>query len=181
MHRVPQGSVLGPLFFIIYMNDLHKVIRSHLHLFADDIALYTSGADPALVQHALNSDLASLFEWVTSNGFTMNISKCQSVFMARRHCRHQLCSIQLLLNNNVLQLQKSVKYLGVIVDDGLTWSDQIRYIHKKSLAALAAICRVTMYLSSNILITLYNAFVLPYLTYCCVVWHFCSKSLSDNL
>jgi len=77
-----------------------------------------------LVQHALNSDLASLFEWVTSNGFTVNISKWQSMFMARRHHRHQLCSIQLLLNNNVLQLQKSVKYLGVIVDDGLTWSDR---------------------------------------------------------
>jgi len=109
-------------------------------ILVQNIALYTSGADLALVQHVLNSNLASLFKWVTSNGFTVNISKCQSMFMARKHRRHQLCSIQLLLNNNVLQLQKSVKYLGVIMDDGLTWSDQIRYIRKKSLAALAAIC-----------------------------------------
>ena len=46
---------------------------------------------------------------------------------------------------------------------------------------MVAICRVSLYLSSNVLVTLYNAFVLPYLTYCCVVWHFCSKTASDNL
>ena len=178
---VPQGSVLGPLLFIVYMNDLATVIKSHLHLFADDIALYASSADPVLVQHTLNSDLAALFKWVTSNGFMVNISKCQSMFMARRHRCHQLSSIQLLLNNSALQTHKSVRHLGITVDDGLTWSDQVKYVRKKSLSTLAAIHRVSLYLSSNVLVTLYNAFVLPYLTYCCVVWHFCSKTLSDNL
>ena len=174
VHRgVPQGSVLGPLMFIIYMNNLPNVIcHSHLHLFADDITMYISGADPVLVQDDLNSDLASLFEWVTSNGFAVNVSKSQSMLLARRHRRHQLSSIQLLLNNNVLRVHKSVKYLGIIVDENLSWSEQVRNVRRRSLCALAAIRRVSLCLPSNILITLYNAFILPYLTYCCVVWHF---------
>ena len=101
----------------------------------------------------------------------MNISKCQSMVLARKHRRHQLPSIQLLLHNNVIQPQRSVKYLGALVDECLNWSDH----------ALAAIRRISVYLSTNIMIILYNAFVLLYLTYCCVVWHFCSKLLSDQL
>ena len=163
------------------MNGLPNVINSHLHLFADDIAMYTSGTDPAIVQHKLNSDLASLFEWMTSNGFTVNMSKCQSLFLARRHRRHQLSTIRLLLDNNLIQPQRSIRYLGVIVDEYLNWSDHVRSVRRRSLAALAAIQKVSICLSSKILTTLYNAFVLPYLTYCCVVWHFCSKSLTDNL
>ena len=157
------------------------VCHSHLHLFANDIAMYFSDTEPVLVQDRLNSDLASLFTWVTSNGFEVNVSKSQSMLMARRHRRHQLSSMQFLMNNNVLQLHKSVKYLGIIVDEGLSWSEQIGYVRKRSLSVLAAIHRVSFCLSSNVLVTLYNVFVLPYLTYCCVVWHFCSKTASDNL
>ena len=58
--------MLGPLLFVIYVNDLPKVFsHSHLHLFADDVDMHASGADPTLVQSHLNSDLASLFEWAT--------------------------------------------------------------------------------------------------------------------
>ena len=102
------------------------------------------------------------------------------MLLARRRRHHLLSSIQLLMNNSVLQLNKS-KYLGIVVDEGLSWSEQIGYIRRRSLSALAAIRKVSLYLSSNVLVTLYNAFVLPYLTYCCVVWHFCSKTSSDNL
>ena len=124
---------------------------------------------------------------MTSNGFEVNVSKSQSMLMARRYRRHQLSSMQFLMNNNVLQLHKSVKYLDVIVDEGLSWSEQNEYVRRslsvlaRSLSVLAAIRSVNLYLSSNVLVTLYNAFVLPYLTYCCVVWHFCSKTASDNL
>ena len=182
LHRgVPQESVLGPLLFIIYMNDLPSVIcHSHLHQFADDIAMYTSSTDPVLVQDHLNFDLTSLSDWVTSNGFTVNVTKSHSMLLARRRRRHLLFSIQFLLNNSVLQLIKSIKYFGIIVDEGLSWSEQIGYVRRRSLSALAAIRKVSLYLSSKVLITLYNAFVLPYLTYCCVVWHFCSKTSSDE-
>ena len=99
--------------------------------------MYTSGADPVSVQDHLTLDLASLFAWVTSNGFAVNVSKSQSMLLARRNRRHQLSSMQFLLNDNVLQLHKSVKYLGINVDEGLSWSEQIRYVRRSgSLSAL---------------------------------------------
>ena len=63
------------------------------------LPMYTSSTDPVSVQDHLNSDLASLSKWVTSNGFTVNVSKSQSMLLARRHRRQQLSSIQFLLNN----------------------------------------------------------------------------------
>ena len=104
--------------------------------------MYTSSTDPVSVQDRLNSDLASLSKWVTSNGFTVNVSKSQSMLLARRRRRQQLSSIQFLLNNSVLQLNKSVKYLGIIVDDGLSWSEQIGYVFYAGEACL----RVCIYL-----------------------------------
>ena len=97
--------------------------------------MYTSGADPVSVQDHLNLDLASVFVWVTSNGFAVNVSKSQSMLLARRHRCHQLSSIQFFLNDTVLQLHKSVKYLGVIVDERLSWSEQIGYVCRRSLSA----------------------------------------------
>ena len=104
---VPQGSVLGPLLFISYTNDLPNVLNSHVHLFANDIAMYVSDTDPTLVQDKLNSDLASLFKWVTSNGFSVNISKCHSMFLAGRHYHNQLSTIRLMLNSNFIEPQRS--------------------------------------------------------------------------
>ena len=142
--------------------------------------MYVTNADTALIQAHINSDLASLSQWATTNGVKINISKCQSMVLARRHWRSQ-ASIKFLINNVRLLPQKCVKYLGVLVDQDLNWSQQVSHIRRKSLAALALVRRVSSIMPTKVLLSLYNAFVLPHLTYCCVVWHFCSNTLSDNL
>ena len=104
--------------------------------------------------------------------------------LARSHRCHQLSSTQFLLNDNVLQHHKLVKYLGIIVDEGLSWSEQIGYVRRRSLSALAAIRRVSLYLSSNILVTLYMqcfCFTLPHLLLWGLTFRFCFKSISKNL
>ena len=72
-------------------------------------------------------------------------------------------------------------YLGVLVDQDLNWSQQVSHIRRKSLASLVLVRRVSSFMPTTVLLSLYNAFVLPHLTYCCMVWHFCSNTLSDNL
>ena len=182
MRGVPQGSVLGPLLFIIYMNDLPAVIQhSHMNLFADDIALYVIHSDPCTVQTYLNHDLSLIFQWVTSNGFKVNVSKSQLLLLARRHRRNELSSIQIFLAGNLIQPKSCVKYLGILVDSDLAWTEHIHSLRKKCLAVLSVIRRISIYMPTTLLKTLYKAFVLPCLTYCCCVWHFCSGTVSDHL
>ena len=133
MRAVPQGSVLGPLLFIIYMNDLPTVLQhSHINLFADDIALYVIHSDPCTVQTYLNHDLSLIFQWVTSNGFKVNVSKSQLLLLARRHRRNELSSIQIFLAGNLIQPKSCVKYLGVLVDSDLAWTEHIQSIRKSA-------------------------------------------------
>ena len=77
---VPQGSILGPLLFSIYVNHLPGIMNhSQIALFADDIAMYFSNADAVLVQAHINSDLALLSRWAAGNGFRINVFKCQEL------------------------------------------------------------------------------------------------------
>ena len=120
MHGVPQGSVLGPLLFIIYMNDLPAVLQhSHMNLFADDIVLYVMHSDPGILQTYLNHDLSFIFQWVTSNGFKVNVSKSQSLLLARRQRWVELSSIQIFLDGNLIQPNNCVKYLQTWCPCGL--------------------------------------------------------------
>ena len=83
MRGVPQGSVSGPLLFIMYMNDLPTVLQhSYMNLFADDTALYVIHSDPCTVQTYLNYDLSLIFQWLTSNGFKVNVFKSQILLLA---------------------------------------------------------------------------------------------------
>ena len=143
---VPQGSVLGPLLFSICMNDLpENMCHSQIALFADDIAMYVINANAALVQARIDSDLALLSQWATTNGFKINVFKCQPMVLSRRHQRSQADSIQFLISGVPLLPQKCVKYLGVLVDQDLYWSQQVSYVRRKSLAALAIVRRVSSY------------------------------------
>ena len=103
---VPQGYVLGALLFSIYMNNLPETMcHPQIALFADDIVMYVTNVDAVLVQAHINSDLALLCQWATTNGFRINISKCQSMVLARRHQRRQVSSIQFLINDIPLCLR----------------------------------------------------------------------------
>ena len=121
-----------------FMNDLPGTTNfSQIALFADEIALYFSNGDAVLVQTNINSDLALLSHWIADNQFRINVSKFQSMVLARRNRRSQVASIR--FNDEPLPLQMCVKYLGVLVDQDLTWSQQVGHVRRKSLAALATI------------------------------------------
>ena len=134
---VPQGSVLGPLLFLLHINDLPSVVTSQVRLFADDCLLYRpiQSVDD---QEALQRDLAALELWGDTWGMRFNAKKCNMMTIARaRHPRTHLYS----LNNHILQTVAQEKYLGITISNDLNWSAHINNITNKSNSKLGFLRR----------------------------------------
>ena len=168
---VPQGSVLGPVLFLIYINDI--VNSSHIMkfiLFADDTNAYHSDSDWSRLVLTLNSELDKLSVWLRSNKLSLNIKKCNYILFG--HKKVPLCDSELhiLINGQKLERVEHTKFLGVIVDSKLTFSNHIQYISLKILKGLGIMCKLRNILPSSVLLTLYYTLIYPYLTYCTIIW-----------
>ena len=127
---VPQGSVLGPLFFLIYINDLAEGLQnSKAALFADDTAIYCSATSAADLQLHLNEDLKIVSKWMETNKLTNKLTKLMVIRGKQRLSR--LNSIELTINEELIDQVDKFKYLGIIINESLDWSDHIDYVQSK--------------------------------------------------
>ena len=121
---IPQGSILGPLLFIIYINDLAQVSEVLCTiLFADDTTVTIQGDNESVLINTLNIELEKLNIWLQANKLTINESKSHYMIFHRR--RRKIDINNPSLNNNVLQRVKYTEFLGVFIDDGLKWTNHI--------------------------------------------------------
>ena len=177
---VPQGSILGPLFFLLCINDLPNVSEKLFAiLFADDTSVFLEGKDLAEITNTLNAELAKLTVWLSANKLTLNTSK--SHFMNFHHAKLKSSDtkIPVILSNTILVT--FIKFLGVIIDNKLTFERHIVYTKNKISKDLGIITKARKYLNRETLLKLYNAFVFPYLTYCVEVWGTAPKKYLDPL
>lgn len=150
MRGVPQGSILGPLLFTIFINDLPGVVEhSTVNLYADDTTVYVADQDPSVVGDKLSADLHRIATWIEANGLRMNIGKTQAMVLCRKRSRPQAESVRFSLNGETISRQETVKYLGVVVDENLSWEEHVKTVRQKSLAGLATIRRASAYLPSS--------------------------------
>ena len=128
---VPQGSILGPLLFLLYINDMHSAMKHSLvHHFVDDTNLLCSHKDPKMLRIMMNNDLRSLLTWLCANRLSLNVTKTEFIIFKppRTRLRER---ITLKLNGTTLYESKKIKYLGLIMDERLTWSFHIHELSKK--------------------------------------------------
>ena len=119
----PQGSCLGPLIFLIFNNDLHKVVENcSTTLFADDTTLYVSSKDTNCLKWCIEHDMAFLMDWFRANKLTLNLSKTQFLLFKSKA---KLKSFNINIHNIVIQPNNTCKFLGITLDEKLEWKPHI--------------------------------------------------------
>ena len=114
---VPQGSILGPLLFTIFVNDLPDAVEQcTVNVYADDSAIYTSGKDPCGVSTKLEGDLRRVVTWINANRLKMNIAKTQLMVLHGKRNQWKAKTVEVRISGDVLVKQECVKYLGVRID-----------------------------------------------------------------
>ena len=163
---VLQGSILGPLFFIFYINDLPACSNElEFILFADDTTIFFEHSDlDALTSH-LNDQLNNVPAWLKANKLSINVNNTKLMIFRPRQKTLPITR-QIVLENNVLEQVDNTKFLGVYIDQHLEWKTHVNFIPAKISKSIWLLYKAKCYLPSKSLLTLYYAVIYPYLTYC---------------
>ena len=167
---VPQGSVLGPLLFLIYINDFSSCLDIlDLHLFADDSNLFFSHKNLSQLDLIVNNELTHVHTWLCANKLSLNIVK--SSFVPFHPPQRKIeASINLYINDTSLNEKDNIKYLSIIIDSNLNWKKQVKSISIKMKRSIVILSKLRYYVHLDILISLYYSFIYPFLKYGLVVW-----------
>lgn len=171
---IPQGSVLGPLLFLIYINDLpncSKILT--FRIFADDTNVFASTRDPKSLEALINSELKKVKEWCDINKLSINFSKTN--YMIIKSPRKGNTNFNITLQNtdgscHSLERKDHIKYLGVLIDESISWKYHISYICSKISQNNGIISKLRHYLSIHQLKQMYYNLIYPYISYAILAW-----------
>ena len=179
---VPQGSILGPLLFVIYVNDIYKA-SSILHaiIYADDTTLTANLEDfPAKtrkdLENKINSEINKINIWLKANRLCLNIHK--SKFMLYYKPPKRVPILVLKINNTEITSVDTLIFLGLLINKKLNWKPHVEKTAGKISKAIGVINRLKFVVPQNILVTLYNSIILSHLYYCTLAWGYEHKRIT---
>jgi len=182
-HGVPQGSVLGPLLFLLYINDLTINTRTQnirLFLFADDTTLLIRHRNVDDLTALTNTELAHMSKWFDTNKLSLNVDKTKYILFTL-HNNIRNTPLEIAIKGTNIERTSHIKFLGVTVDETLTWESHISNIASKISKSIGIIRKVAHKIPQNTRIHLYNALIVPYFTYCHIIWSTASQTRLNRL
>ena len=179
---VPQGSILGPLLFTLFMNDLPRVVcDSQVVLYADDTTIYSGSRYPSNIQVNLARDLRSIEKWFGDNKLKLNAGKTEYMLITNGHNRVYYRSIKVKVGGKIISEKEKVKVLGVWLSNDLSWDAHTGYLINNLKFAFRSFCRSCKLLSTDSRKLLYNAVIASRLNYCDSVWDVCGVNNKNRL
>ena len=167
---VPQGSVLGPLLFLIYINDI--VNSSNIFkfiLFADDTSLYYSCKNVHTIEDVINRELDKISEWLSANRLSLNVGKSKLLYFTNNN-RTVIQNIHIKINNQILAEVPNAKYLGVYIDNRLQWDTHINNIKLRLSKGVSILAKIRHYVPKSVLRSLYFTFINSHIDYNLLNW-----------
>ena len=167
--RVPQGSISGPLLFLVYINDLPMVSSPFMPiLFADDTNLFCTNDKLYSLVNKINVELVEIFTWVRVNKLSLNIEKTNFMLFTPKGFSRNIDHIT--IDGQRIEEVRHTEFLGVILDNKLNWHAHCEYICGKMSKGISIIIKARKVFNEATLLSLYNSLILPYLSYCIHIW-----------
>ncbi len=178
-YGVPQGSILGPLLFIIYINDLPEIsIIAKFILYADDANIFITGSSIREVYEKLKIVITALLNWVDANGLALNLKKTNYMIFSRTNVK---LDHDLIIDNAIIKRKAEARFLGVIIDEKLKWSQHISTVKTKMARYIGIMYKLKQFLPIQARLKIYHSLVQSHLNFCSLVWGFASKSHIESL
>ena len=178
---VPQGSILGPLLFILYVNDVTNTSNVlDFIMFADDTTILYSHENIESKINLINKELEEVSNWFKANKLSVNASKTNYMIIGTKHMTRTKAD-GVNLDSTILERVQQTKFLGVIIDECLTWKNHIDCVAKTIARNIGVMNKLKHFVPERILFTLYCTMVMPYLNYGILVWGNSCKIYLDKL
>jgi hypothetical protein len=168
---VPQGSLLGPLLYLCYSNDMELSVQNKLLLYADDSVIIAYDRDPKAVANMLGSDLKSCNQWLIDNKLSLHVGKTECILFGTKAKLKLVPNFCVAYDDKEIESQDSINYLGVSIDNTLSGENMVNSVIKKVSNRLKFLHRHAHILNQKLRKNLSSALIQCHMDYCCTSWY----------
>ena len=181
-HGVPQGSNLGPLMFLLYINDIgHSIKNCNFKLFADDTVIYSNSSDIKICKKQVEEDLENINDWCCNNNMQINSKKTKIMLFGNRNTVKKNKNVIIKFNNEELQTVSTFKYLGFVLDSVLSYNQHTNAITRNTCHKIYQLRRINPYINENTSLMIYKSFILPIIEYGNVIYQTANKKNLEKI